>query len=100
MHDVEPVRQVHDLAELGGDKHDSGARRELITSFDWWMAPGLWRAGTALHKAGTLRIDIRPEDFNRRPARIRAGRRTELGVLRLTQKLALPIVPAERPDAV
>ena len=56
--------------------HALGARRELITSFDWWMAPGLWRAGTALHRAGTLRIDVRPEDFDRRPARIRALERT------------------------
>jgi S1-C subfamily serine protease len=30
----------------------------------------------------------------------RAGKKTELSVLRLTQKLTLPIMPAERPDAV
>ena len=30
----------------------------------------------------------------------RAGKQTELSILRLTQKLALPIVPAARPDAV
>ena len=56
--------------------HALGARSELITSFDWWMAPGLWRAGTLLHRARTLRVAVRPEDFDRRPARIRALERT------------------------
>ena len=53
---VEHVRAGRRLMELAGLEpggyhapslgHALGARRELITSFDWWMAPGLWRAGT------------------------------------------------------
>lgn len=56
--------------------HALGARRELISSFDWWMAPGLWRAGTLLHKGATLRVDVHPADFDRRPGRTRALERT------------------------
>jgi hypothetical protein len=56
--------------------HAYGARRELISSFDWWMAPGLWRAGTLLHRTRTLRVDIRPQDFDGRPGRTRALERT------------------------
>ncbi len=80
---VRAGRRLMELADLepGGYHapsltHALGARRELITSFDWWMAPGLWRAGTLLHRARTLRVDVRPEDFDRRPARIRALERT------------------------
>ncbi len=83
---IEHVRAGRRLMELAGLTpggyhaptlgHALGARRELITSFDWWMAPGLWRAGTALHRARTLRIDVRPQDFDRPAGRIRALERT------------------------
>ena len=80
---VRAGRRLMDMADLAPSgyhapslRHALGARQELITSFDWWMAPGLWRAGTFLHRARTLRVDVRPEDFDRRPARIRALERT------------------------
>ncbi|MEA2125277.1 MAG: hypothetical protein QOI80_2059 [Solirubrobacteraceae bacterium] len=82
---VDHVRAGRRLMELAGLEpsgydapslaHAFGARRELISSFDWWMAPGLWRAGTWLHRAGTLRVDVRPKDFGR-PGRTRALERT------------------------
>jgi hypothetical protein len=82
---VEHVRAGRRLMELAGLEpsgydapslaHAFGARRELISSFDWWMAPGLWRAGTLLHRARTLRIDVRPEDVGS-PRRTRALERT------------------------
>ncbi len=56
--------------------HALGARRELISSFDWWIAPGLWRAGTLLHSGATLRVDVHPAAFDRRPGRTRALERT------------------------
>jgi hypothetical protein len=72
---VEHIRAGRRLMELAGLEpsgyeapslaHAYGARREMITSYDWWMAPGLWRAGTLLHRPGTLRVDVRPEDFGR-----------------------------------
>ncbi len=80
---VRAGRRLMDMADLspGGYHapslgHALGARRELISSFDWWVAPGLWRAGTLLHRASTLRVDVRPQDFDRGPARIRALERT------------------------
>jgi predicted deacetylase len=82
---AEHVRAGRRLMELAGLEpsgyeapslaHAFGARRELISSFDWWMAPGLWRAGTLLHRARTLRIDVRPEDMGS-PRRTRALERT------------------------
>jgi len=57
-------------------RHVLGARRELTASFEWWMAPGLWRAGTLLSKGGTRRIDIHPATFDGRVARTRALERT------------------------
>ncbi len=69
---VRAGRRLMELADLepGGYHapslgHALGARRELISSFDWWVAPGLWRAGTLLHRASTLRVDVRPQDFDR-----------------------------------
>ena len=38
---------------------------------DWWLAPGVWRAGAFLHKRAALRIDIRPSTLDR-AARVRA----------------------------
>jgi predicted deacetylase len=57
-------------------RHAVGARRELISSFDWWIAPGLWRAGTALHSSDTLRVEVHPETFQHHPGRTRALERT------------------------
>ena len=78
---VEHVRagkRLMELAELEPSgyhapslAHAFGARRELISSFDWWMAPGLWRLGTP-KRARTLRVDVRPEDFAGRASRVRA----------------------------
>lgn len=55
-----------------GLAHAFGARRDLMTSYDWWIAPGLWRAGTVLHRSSTLFLDIHPEDFDQRASRIHA----------------------------
>lgn len=55
--------------------HALGARRELISSFEWWMAPGLWRVVRPRNRA-TLRVDVSPETFERGPGRVRALERT------------------------
>jgi len=82
---VRSGRQLMERAGLGPSgyhaptlAHALGARRELISSFDWWMAPGLWRAGTMLHQSATLRVDVHPADFDRRPGRTRALEKTLL----------------------
>lgn len=79
---VRAGRRLMELAELEPSgyqapslAHAYGARRELISSFDWWMAPGLWRLGTP-RRASTLRVDVRPEDFSGRASRVRALERT------------------------
>lgn len=83
---AEHVRAGHRLMTLAGlrpsgyhapsVRHAVRARRELISSFDWWLAPGLWRAGIALHHGQTLRVDVHPETFDGRPGRTRALERT------------------------
>ena len=83
---VTHVRAGRHLMELAGLEpvgyhaptlgHALGARRELMKSFEWWMAPGLWRAGPLLHRARTLRVDVHPRDFDGRASRTRALERT------------------------
>lgn len=55
--------------------HALGARRELVESFEWWIAPGLWRAGSLLPRSRDLRVEIRPRDIGG-PGRTRALERT------------------------
>jgi hypothetical protein len=56
-------------------RHLLHARRELISSFDWWLAPGLWRAGASLRTRAALRVDIHPTARNK-PSRVRALEKT------------------------
>jgi hypothetical protein len=81
-------------------RHLLRARRELISSFDWWLAPGVWRAGAFLHKRAALRIDIHPTALDK-PSRVRAlehtlrreaSRRTPVTYTELFE----PAVPAAR----
>ena len=55
--------------------HALGAWRDLHETFEWWMAAGFLRAGSA-PRDGVLRVDVRPGDFAERPSRIRALERT------------------------
>ena len=56
-------------------RHLLRARRELISSFDWWLAPGLWRAGGLLHRTAALRIDVHATALDA-PMRVRALEKT------------------------
>ena len=79
---VRAGRRLMELAGLEPSGYDApslahalGARRELVASFEWWIAPGVWRAGIRLHRADALRVEIRPRDIGG-TARTRALERT------------------------
>jgi hypothetical protein len=52
--------------------HALTARRDVGTMFRWWMAAGRFPVAS---ERGAVRVDLRPEDFDRLPDRTRAMER-------------------------
>ena len=86
------------MVRFHGLRGEAGARVMQIAPGSPAAVAGLQVGDTIVALNGTAVTGV--DALHRLLTADRAGTRTELTVLRLTQKLTLPIVPAERPDAV
>jgi len=86
------------MVRFHGLHGDAGARVMQIAPGSPAAVAGLQVGDTIVAFNGTAVTGV--DTLHRLLTADRAGKQTELTVLRLTQKLTLPIVPAERPDAV
>jgi S1-C subfamily serine protease len=86
------------MVRFHGLEAEAGARVMSIAPRSPAASAGLQIGDTIVAFNGTAVTGV--DALHRLLTADRAGKQTELTVLRLTQKLTLPIVPAERPDAV